>query len=564
MALYRRAVGIDLGSQNIKVVELRVSELGATVTHALMVERSSILPDGDDSERALARGLRAQLAEAGIPCRGVVLGIGGQDSMIRYTRIPPLPSWRLKGVLDYELAEVAEKIGEPLASGFQVLQLPRDPDEDQTILLGLAKEKPLSALLEAFESEGITVEKAVPVPLAVFAGYDAFGWKPDPDSPEDDLLLLVDMGAENLCLTLVLNGRLAFARSGVFGGKNFTDALAQSLGIEPGEAERVKVSQGGVDERERGVLPEAARTLRSVAGQLFGLLQSSVRFSATQTGAKLPPLTRVALLGGATRLRGLATFIGQGLGKPVEHFKPAGLRLSASLPAAVSRAFGERPGDFGVALGLGMGRLQDGTGADGARPIVTVLPAKYLKRREFWDRSIFLYAAGALLLLLLLVRFVDGCVRSSSLRNTCRELSTALGQLQETQKDLDATKLAVKEKEARLNRLLWETEPTAFQAYVLDRLSRILRAEIQLERIYLSVPEISETETRYDYTLHIAGRVSDEKGQDQASKWIGDLQQALAGERIDSLPAIERVEPSKRGGGWYTFEMSLKPKYVSY
>ena len=215
MAFRKSAVAIDLGSHAIRVLEVSVSEKGVSVHRALVVSRSELEEEGIEprDHAALAKALKARMAEARISTRGVVLGIGGQDSMMRYTRIPPVPAWRLKVIMNYEVTEVAEKIGEPLASDFRVLELPREADEDQTILIGLAKETPLQEILDAFEAAGITVERAVPNPLAVFASCDAFGTKLDPDAPEDDLLLAADMGAENLNVAIVLNGRLAFARS---------------------------------------------------------------------------------------------------------------------------------------------------------------------------------------------------------------------------------------------------------------------------------------------------------------------------------------------------------------
>src|SRR5437867_9372183 len=362
--LQRSAVGIDLGAHAIKVADVKGADQGRTVLRALCVERSELsgLEPGNISQ--LARILRAQLDAAKISPRGVVLGIGGQDSMMRYTRIPPVPAWRLKVIMSYEVGEIAERMGEPLASDHCVLQIAREADEDQTVLIGLAKEKSLVELLGALEAEGITVEKAVPSALAIFGLQDAFGQKADPDSADDDLLLLADMGAENLSVALLLNGRLAFARSVTFGGKNFTEALAQDLGIGLAEAERLKISRGGLDERDRGVFADSIRSLRGAAGQLLGMLQSSLRFSASQTGATLPPLSRALLLGGGMSLRGMPAFLQQGLGKPVDFFLPAAMSLAATLPSPVSKALSERPGDFGVALGLGTSRLRDAASSE--------------------------------------------------------------------------------------------------------------------------------------------------------------------------------------------------------
>ncbi len=560
MAFSRNAVAIDLGAHSIKVVDVTVSPAGVHVGRALHVERSELASLGLEPGNAeqLARMLRERMVEARISARGVILGIGGQDCMMRYTRIPPVPAWRLKVIMQYEASEVAEKIGEPLASGYRPLQLAREADEDQTILIGLAKEKPLQDLLDALESAGIVVERVIPGAIAVFSAHDAFGKKADPDSPEDDLVLVADMGAENLSIALVLNDKLAFARSVTFGGKNFTEALAQGLGISPADAEKLKVARGGLDEREKGVHPDSVMYLRAASGQLLGMLQASLRFASTQIGVSLPALSRVSLLGGGMRLRGLPAFLTQGLGKPAELFSPSGVKLSSDLPQPVAKALSEKPGDFGAALGLGASRLREGSGTDAAKSPLSLLPAKYAKRREFKDRTLFLYAAGALLVVFLCARLAHAIYANVSASSVRSQLEGVHAALDAKKKELDQTVREAEKRKARLNRLLRESELTAFQAYVLDLLSRVVRPEIQLEKIHMDLGE-SEDDTSFDYNLRVAGRVNNEKRQ--GLDWILELQSALkAEERIASV----EVESSRPDGAWYTFELSLRPNYVSY
>jgi len=561
MAFKKSAVAIDLGAHAVRVLEVSVSEKGVHVHRALAIHRAELAEEGIEprDHAALARALKSRMSEARISTRGVVLGIGGQDSMMRYTRIPPVPAWRLKVIMNYEVTEVAEKIGEPLASDYRVLELPREADEDQTILIGLAKETPLQEILDAFEGAGITVERAVPNPLAVFAACDAFGAKPDPDAPEDDLLLAADMGAENLNIAIVLNGRLAFARSTSFGGRYFTDALAAGLGLKPEDAEKLKVTRGGLDDREKGVFYDAVPFLRTGAGQLLGMLQSSLRFAATQTGVSLPPLSRIVLMGGGMRLPGLAAFLGQGLGQDAEEFRPAGMmKLAPELPEDVAEVLSERPSEFGVALGLGASSLREAGASEAQKQTLSLLPAKYKKRREFKDRTVFLYAAGILLLVLLVARFAQGMVGYSRAKEVHSELSDAHSQLTKMKSELDQTASQAEVGRGRLNHLLREAEVTAFQAYVLDLLPRVLRPEVQLEKVWLEVAQDEETGHR-DYRLHIAGRVNNEKRQ--GLDCILDLQSALkAEERIGSV----EEESSRPQGAWYTFELSVRPNYVAY
>lgn len=555
MVMERRAVGIDLGARSVKAVDLRVSGQGVTVAHALRVERAEL----GGSVEELARSLRERLSRERIPAKGVVLGISGPDTMVRYTRVPPVPSWRLKVLMDFEVGEMTEKTGEPLASGFQLLQLPREAEDDQTILIGLAKEKALADRLDAFEAAGITVSQAVLGPLAVFSAQDSFGWKPDDAGEEDDLVLLADLGEENLALAFSLNGRLVFARNATFGGKTFTQALAGRLGIAPEDAERVKIARGGLAAEEAGVHPETIAPLAETASQMLAILQSSIRFAATQTGARLPPLSRIVLLGGGMRLRGLGTFLARSFGKPTELFQPSGLRLASSLAGPAAKDLTERAGDYGVALGLAAAGLRSGGRGSAAPTVPSILPQKYQKRREFQDRTAFLYAAGVILLLVLLVNLASGIVRNRGARAVIGELTTAQTQLEGTKRQYDAMLRDAEIKKARLNRLLKEAEQTAFQAYALDLLARVLRPEMRLERVYLDDSVLVEDGTSSDYGLYIDCKVSNEKRQ--GLQWIGELQDTLRAD--DKIRSVETVS-SDSDRLWRTFKILIKPKYVAY
>jgi type IV pilus assembly protein PilM len=560
MVFLRNAVGIDLGTHAIKVVSLRVSEKGVVVLQALRLERRVLEAEGlePESPESLARHLKAHLSRARIPAKGVVLGIGGQESIVRYTRTPPVPAWRLKVIMDYELKEFSERIGEALASDYRLLPLAREPDEDQTILIAHAKEAPLAALLDAFEAEGITVSKAVPGAIALYTLEEALGRAAEPDAPEDDLALLADLGAENLNVALLLNGRLVFARSVKFGGRNFTESLAQALDLEPAEAEGIKLRRASLEEGAKGAVPEAVAPLRSTGGQLLGTLQSSLRFASSQTGAKLPSLSRLVLLGGGMRLRGLAPFLRQGLGVSSEFFQPTALQLSATVAEGEAELLKERPGEFGAALGLGLSALRDGK-ADDAVGTISILPARYVKRREFRERTLFLYAAGALLAFLLVTRLAYGVVLNLKAGSVHDGLEEQHSELSAARTQMEENRLRADEGRARLNRLLKEAEQTAFQAFVLDLLGNELRPEMQLTSVRWDLIEPESDDQEAAYVLKVSGKVNNEKRR--GLEWILDLQGVMQSE--ERILRVEE-ESSKPAGAWYEFEFWLYPNYIRY
>ena len=110
MAFQRTSVGVDIGSHAIKVVHLKVTDRGAFIQQALYYDRVALVARGVDPDDfgAVATLLANQMAAHRIPTRGVVLSIAGSDSILRYTAVPPVPTWRLNVIMKYEVEEVAD------------------------------------------------------------------------------------------------------------------------------------------------------------------------------------------------------------------------------------------------------------------------------------------------------------------------------------------------------------------------------------------------------------------------------------------------------------------------
>jgi type IV pilus assembly protein PilM len=555
-------VGVDMGAQAVKVVELRVSEKGAVVRRALYLDRAALGARTGGKEGAapgaaaetssdrpqLLAALKREMTAAGIPTKEVSLGISGKDSIIRYTHVPPVPAWRLKIILDYEVGEVAEKIGEKLSSDYRILPVTREDDEDQAIIIGLAKEPTLDGLLGDLEKAGITVAKAIPAPLCLYSAYAAFGKKPDLESPEDELVVVVDLGAESVNIAFLLNGNLAFARSAGFGGKSFTEAIARDLGIELERAESIKLRGGTLEPGGGGRTEETVNPLRGAAAQLLSMIQSSLKFSRSQTGVKLPDPSRYVVLGGGMALPGLPAYLQNGLGKPVEVFHPQ-LAQGPGISEAAQKVLASSPGSFSVALGLAAAGMK----REGME--LSLLPSLYLKRRLFRDRTLFLYLAASFLLIFLAARLVEGFTELSTAQGRKKTLDSAQIKL----KAEKATMLSQSEENgrtrARINRILREAEVVPFQTFVLDFLARKVGSELKINGCKLVLGEEPESGEPL-YQLHLDGAA--DNASQKALERIEGLRTAVSAEA-----RVEKVEvlSTRPSGNWYEFQMLLTPGF---
>ncbi|MBN1441879.1 MAG: pilus assembly protein PilM [Planctomycetes bacterium] len=553
MLFERRAIAFDLGAHSIKVVQVAVAGARASLARSLVLPRSQAAVERVDPSDpvALADWLREELAAAGWKARSGVLAIDGAESIIRYTHMPSMAEARLKTVMQYEVESVADRMGEALASDYAALPVRRESDGEQTIIIGLAKEASLARRLEGLEAAGIRISAALPAPLALYTAWDLYAAKEDPDSPHDDLVLAVDIGARSLNVALILNSRFLFARSSNFGGHDFTEALAAARGIPLEEAEALKVSAGGLDDLIIGVDKRTVQPLRGAAGQLLGMLQSSLRFSAGQTGVSLPPLTRLWLTGGGARLRGLPEYLGAALGdKRVDVFDAASSRSGPD--AGGGATAGGDSVSLGVPIGLAVLGLRMDAG-DESVVALNVLPAKYKARRVFRERTIFLYASAALIVLLLGAQLFRHIVVRVDAASIASKLQSAKRALELRQEEKSRAVARSSQTQARINRLLHEAEVNAFQAFVLAFLGEVLRPEIQLQLVHLDAAPRGEA-GGFDYSLIIEGRVNDEKRK--GLDWILELQDLLAKEeRIQDVQVLQ----SRREGPWYVFRLSVRP-----
>jgi len=127
--------------------------------------------------------------------------------------------------------------------------------------------------------------------------------------PEDEVSVLLDLGAEETHVTLQRGRHLLFARTVSFGGRQFTAALQQQLQWLASEAEAWKKAEARILPREEEALAAeqaraASQALRSQVGTLAGNVQSSIRFFQAQFQCRELSPTRVYLTGGASRLGG--------------------------------------------------------------------------------------------------------------------------------------------------------------------------------------------------------------------------------------------------------------------
>ena len=128
---------------------------------------------------------------------------------------------------------------------------------------------------------------------------------------------LVDIGHEHTDVVVALAGRALYSRTFTRGGRHVTEAISKNWRLPFADAEHAKHTDGFLASGPQPATSEAWRRVHDVliteVGPWVRELRQTLAACRAKTGATVG---RVVLVGGGSRLRGLADFTGEQLGIP--------------------------------------------------------------------------------------------------------------------------------------------------------------------------------------------------------------------------------------------------------
>jgi type IV pilus assembly protein PilM len=351
MAKSKLAVGLDIGSSSVKLVQLKEKKGG----YQLLAFGSAPLPpeaivDGAlMNSSAIVQAIQDLFAQQKVKSKDVAIGVRGHSVIIKKISLPRMTQDELDESIQWEAEQYIPFDVKDVNIDTQILTPGADAAGQMDVLLVAAKKDMINDYTSVCAEAGLT---ATVVDVDAFAVQNAYEVNYDPDASET--VVIVNLGAAVSNINVISRGITTFTRDITMGGNAFTEEIQKQLNISYDEAEALKV--GGQGETDAVVPQEVERVIQGVAEQLGGEIQRSLDFYAST--AADGKVARAFLSGGTARIPALFKTVEARAGVPVEilnpfknieidnkKFDPAVI-LSAAPSAAVGVGLAlRRPGD---------------------------------------------------------------------------------------------------------------------------------------------------------------------------------------------------------------------------
>lgn len=310
-------IGIDLGTSSIKLVQLK-EENGKPVLKNYAVLS---LPRASATQTLIASAQSTNLISQYKKYIGVLLGQLGISSKKVFFSLPVYPSFstavempvmshrELEQAIPLEARKYIPVPTSEVVVDWNIIdQIKKDGVDKYRVLIVAIPQTLVQEYLGIAASNKLTVES---MELETFSAARAVV-----DKNSLVPTLIIDIGANSTDVSVSYRGQIELSHNFEISGINFTNAIAQSLGVDLARAEELKVATGllgGGGERELssiifpmidGIIGEVVRTA-SIYEQTFGR-----------------SVGKIILVGGSANMKGLLDYMVKKIGIEVSIGNP--------------------------------------------------------------------------------------------------------------------------------------------------------------------------------------------------------------------------------------------------
>jgi type IV pilus assembly protein PilM len=306
-------IGLDIGSNSIKLVELRESQ------NSFKLENLGIAPlppeaivDGALMDSVtIIDAIRQLVADSKTRTKDAVTSVSGHSVIVKKITLPLMSVPELEESIQWEAERYIPFDINDVNIDFQIFgSTPENPEVMDVVLVAAKKDivnDYVSVVIESGLNPVIIDVDAFAIENMLSVNYEI---------GKEETVAVVNVGASITNINILKDNMTAFTRDIFKGGNQITDEIQRQLHIDYEEAEKIKVGSK-IDAVSQPVIQEV---LRSASESLANEIGNSIEFyQSTTTYEKIEKLY---LSGGGSKTKDFDIILQQVIGIPVEIVNP--------------------------------------------------------------------------------------------------------------------------------------------------------------------------------------------------------------------------------------------------
>ena len=292
------SVGLNIGVSSIKMVKLLFAKDGVQLA-GFCVEENQV-----DLESVLKKIIQAH------SIKRVNISVSGQQAITRYIEFPRMKLEELKQSLKFE---APKHIPFPFAEvNLDAYILRSDlPENKMKVLLAAVKKEYLNQRLKLLSNLDLDVGVVDVDSLALMNAFE-FNYSQE-ENIKNKTLALLNIGSSTSNLNIMDSGYPALSRDVNIGGNNFTQKVADMLGLDFKAAEAMKTA------KDKDKSDKVAKAIEPILAKLAQEVRSSFDYYESRS---ITSVEKIFLSGGGSLFSGVKETLSNLLGLEVENWDP--------------------------------------------------------------------------------------------------------------------------------------------------------------------------------------------------------------------------------------------------
>ena len=306
-------LGVDISSTTVKVLEISKSgDKYKVESYAVASLPPNAVVEKNIAElEGVAESIRKACDRSKTKLKTAAVAVAGSAVITKLIDMPAgLNDDNMESQISLEADQYIPYPLDEVAIDFEV-QGESDRPEQVEVLLAACRRENVDLRVDALEMADLSTRVVDVEAYAIERSFEMM--RPYLDCDDDGAIAIVDIGATMTTLSVLVDGKTAYTREQLFGGRQLTEEIQRRYGLSLDEAGLAKKQGGLPDDYEPEVLDHFTD---AVVQQVTRSLQFF--FSSSQYN----DVDHIMLAGGVASMTGLAEVVQDRLGTPTSLANP--------------------------------------------------------------------------------------------------------------------------------------------------------------------------------------------------------------------------------------------------